>query len=257
MPLRDSLSILDQMVALVPAAVKASLLTGGVAFAVLLARADKHTRWTHLAEHPPRRPVLTLNLVCFLMLSGFFIAARQAGAADGPGSLTLALRLTPLLWVGLLVSWAGYVAPVSSWRQAFFSNYLLLSIFFLISFASFHSLDAELAERMGAFLIGPTLILSSRIYSLTGETVAVVGYSPEGNPIVGSGEFYGQIGPACSGYEGMILSAVFLGIFFYLEPVKLSVFRKGLVILLACVAIFLLNAVRLAMLTYIGVHVSP
>lgn len=257
MPLRDSAAMLDQIAALVPAAVKASLITGSVAFAVRLARADKQTRWAQVAEHRPSRPVLTLNLVCFLMLAGFFVEARQAGAADGLGWLTLGLRLTPVFWVGLLASWAGFVAPVSAWRQAFAQNYVLGLFVFLISFISFHSLDAELAGRIGAVLIGPTLLLSSRIYSLTGETVSVVGHSPEGNPIFGSGEFFGQIGPACSGYEGMILSAVFLGIFFYLEPVKLSVLRKGLVILLASVAIFLLNALRLALLTYIGVHFSP
>jgi exosortase E/protease (VPEID-CTERM system) len=257
MPLRDSAALLDQIAALLPAAVKASLLTGSVALAVRLARADKQTRWAQVAEHRPSHLVLTLNFVCFLILGGFFVLARQAGAADGPGWLTLGLRLSPVFWVGLLASWAGFVAPVSAWRQAFAQNYVLGLIVFLISFISFHSLDAELAGRIGAALIGPTLFLSSRIYSLTGETVSVVGYSPEGNPIFGSREFFGQIGPACSGYEGMVLSAAFLGIFFYLEPVKLSVLRKGLVILLACVAIFLLNALRLAMLTYIGVHFSP
>ncbi|WP_281799657.1 CAAX prenyl protease-related protein [Methylocystis echinoides] len=255
MPLRDSPALLDQIAALVPAAVKASLLTGMVALVVLLARADKHRRWSQF-EYLPGASTLTLNVASFLTLAAIFLWTRQAGGGDTYWPALL-MRATPAIWVGMLASWAGLVAPSRAWREAVARNYLILAPVFLISFISFHSLDAELAGRIGGALIGPTLFLSSRIYSLTGETLSVVGASPEGYPIFGSGDFFGQINPACSGYEGMVLSAVFLGLFFYLEPRKMTALQMAFVILLSCVAVFLLNALRLALLVYVGVHLSP
>jgi exosortase E/protease (VPEID-CTERM system) len=254
MPLRDSVELLDQIAALVPAAVKASLLTGGFTLAVSLARARKASHWTQFADHRPSRFAVVLNILCFTTLAVLFVKMRQSG--EGDGWVTLARRTTPIIWIGMLASWAGFVAPYRTWRQIIASHYAISAIVFAVSFASFHQLDAEIAARIGTLLIRPTVFLSAHIYALTGEMLAVVGASPEGDPIIGSGDFFGQISPACSGYEGMILSVLFLGIYFYLEPSKTSALQKALVILLACVAIFLLNALRLALLVYIGAHFS-
>jgi exosortase E/protease (VPEID-CTERM system) len=255
MPLRDSVELPDQIFALVPAAVKASLLTGGFALAVSLARAPQDSRWIQFADHRPSRLAVFFNVLCFVTLAGLFLLLQQAGEVHG--WLALALRTTPLIWVGMLASWAGFVAPYRTWHQIIAANPGMSAIVFAVLFASSRWLDGELAARIGALLIRPTIFLSSQIYALTGETLAIVGASPEGYPIIGGGSFYGQISPTCSGYEGMILSTLFLGTFFYLQPRKMTVLHKGLVILLACVAIFLLNVLRLALLFYIGVHFSP
>jgi exosortase E/protease (VPEID-CTERM system) len=262
MPLRESADLFGQIAAFVPAVVKASLFTGAAALIVFLARAETDVRravCAIFADHRPNGLILVLNLACFAALLGVFASTRISGAQDGSesGWLPVLMRLTPSAWAGMLLSWAGFIAPFSLWRQAISVNYLILAIIFLASLLSFHRFDAEVAADIGSHLIRPTLFLSSQLYALTGETLSVVGASLEGYPIYGSGEFFGQIGPSCSGYEGMFLAATLLGVYFYLEPRKLSALQMGFVILISCLTIFLLNSLRLAMLIYIGAHFSP
>jgi exosortase E/protease (VPEID-CTERM system) len=256
MPLRESPEALDQLVSLVPAAVKASLLTGAFALVVTFIRA-KSSLSAGLAEHYPTRMTIALNIACFGALTALFAVMQPTGRASGSAWLAIAMRFSPILWLGLLVSWAGVVAPFAFWRKALFVNYRMLFIIFAVSFLSFHSFDAEFASAVGGALIEPTLYLTSKIYALTGEAITAVGVSPEGYPIYGSGEFFGEIGPSCSGYEGILLTVMFLGLYFFLEPRKMSGVQIGFVVLLCCLGIFLLNSVRLAMLIYIGAHYSP
>lgn len=257
MPLRESPAGFDQLLAFLPAVVKAMLLTGTGMLIALVASAPADLK-TILFAHRPRRITVVLNLACFAALSSIF-ALTGAGDAQSEGASEWfpgLIHATPIFWFFLLGSWANFVAPCGLWQWTRRRNSPAWVIAFFVSILSFYNFDATLASRIGSLLIKPTLSAASELYALTGNVLACNSTSSERYPICGSNSFFVEIQPACSGFEGIMLSATLLGFYFYLEARKISVSQAALVILVACVAIFGLNAVRLALLIYIGDHLS-
>ena len=74
---------------------------------------------------------------------------------------------------------------------------------------------------------------------------------------IGSPRFHVEIAPQCSGYEGIGLIAVFLATYVWLHRQELHLRRALLLLPLAIVGIWLLNAVRITALIAIGTWGSP
>ncbi len=74
--------------------------------------------------------------------------------------------------------------------------------------------------------------------------------------LVGTSRFYVHVAPVCSGVEGIGLMIAFVATFFYLERGQLRWPRALLLLPIAIVGTWLLNAVRLTALIVIGTWVS-
>jgi exosortase E/protease (VPEID-CTERM system) len=255
-PLRESSGSFEQILFFLPAVIKSILFTGSATLIALFAGDRTHAQAAIYADRPNRFSVV-VNLTSFAALIGIFAMMDANEAAGTSGWYPNLLRATPIFWFGMLLSWAGFVAPFSLWRRTIACYAPVLGIVFIAAIISFHQLDINFTSYAWTLLTEPTLFLSSQLYALTGGATLVAGITPEGYPIYGSDGYFGIIEPGCSGYQGMVLVATLLGVYFYLEPRKISALKMALVILLSCVAIFLLNGARLALLIYIGVHISP
>ena len=77
------------------------------------------------------------------------------------------------------------------------------------------------------------------------------------NPVMASPDFAISIAPSCSGYQGMISAFVLLGAYVGLEWRKLRLDRALILCVAAVGGTFVLNALRIAILFYIGDEISP
>jgi len=75
--------------------------------------------------------------------------------------------------------------------------------------------------------------------------------------VIGLGDFAVNIAPACSGYEGIGLIAAFTAIYLYLYKHEFRFPRAFLLFPIGALAIWLLNAVRIAVLIIMGAFWSP
>ncbi len=74
--------------------------------------------------------------------------------------------------------------------------------------------------------------------------------------IIGAGNFFVQIDPACSGYEGIGLVLAFMTVFLYVSRKSLRFPQALLLVPLGIVAIWLLNIVRIIALILVGHYIS-
>ncbi|MBS0233778.1 MAG: exosortase E/protease, VPEID-CTERM system [Proteobacteria bacterium] len=110
-----------------------------------------------------------------------------------------------------------------------------------------------LSEDSWAALSGATLHLSYWMLSVFDHTAVM----EPATRTLGAGDFSVRIFAACSGYEGMMLiSAFLLG---YIAIFRRSLRFPNVMLLfpLAMGAIWILNSFRIALLVFIGAHVSP
>lgn len=107
-----------------------------------------------------------------------------------------------------------------------------------------------------ATIEGTTLQLTLLIYGLFGQQMPelVLG---QGFPILAVPDFAIRMAPQCSGYQGVAAALTLLGLYILAERRQLRLERAIVVAILTAVGTFLLNALRIALLFYIGAEVSP
>lgn len=142
-------------------------------------------------------------------------------------------------------------APVGFWRQMFSATWLsmILSVAAALSVLAFSFLSAA----GWAPLAGATLHLSQGLLSLYENDVMV----DVATKRLGVGNFAVEISPGCSGYEGIGLVAAVLSLYLYVFRRELKFPQALFLVPIGVVAIWLLNAVRIAALVSFGAHVSP
>lgn len=131
-----------------------------------------------------------------------------------------------------------------------------LVVVFAASFASFYQIDAILAEWLGTLLLGPTIRITQGLLALAGEQLEPVGLGADGFPLFRFQEFTGELQSACSGYEGILLTIVFLIVRFWQERHRMSPPLFVLVVAVAAATTFLLNALHIAALFVVGARFS-
>jgi exosortase E/protease (VPEID-CTERM system) len=114
--------------------------------------------------------------------------------------------------------------------------------------------EAPLAQKdLWFFLSGLTLQI---VYKLLGWFYSDLIYEPESS-VVGTVSYFGEVTYACSGIEGVSLIAVFLAVYLWLFRKDLRFPQVLWLFPLGMLAIWLANAVRIAMLIAIGSSFSP
>lgn len=196
-----------------------------------------------------RRP-LAVNLVLFVFLTIATVAFSRyiATVSEAPWGLYSA-HLGLLAATGVSLMWLA--APFGVWR----------------SLVNQHEVETAMAAGAGlmALLAGViaqagwdefarfTLQVSYRILSLYEFDVRV----DKATHLLGVGNFNVLIDNSCSGYEGIGLVTVFLGLFLWTFRHALRFPHALLLLPIGIGTIWLLNSVRIAALVSIGAHVSP
>ncbi len=111
----------------------------------------------------------------------------------------------------------------------------------------------QLTDQLWPPLARATFVIAKSILGLVYSTVVT---EPQ-KLVVGTPTFAIQIAPMCSGYEGVGLVLVFLGVFLVLYRQELRFPRALLLLPLGVITIWLLNALRIALLVVVGTSISP
>jgi exosortase E/protease (VPEID-CTERM system) len=149
------------------------------------------------------------------------------------------------------ISLAWLAAPLPFWLSMLGQHLLALAIAITVALAAL--LAGRVAQGAWAELSGATLRLVYFLLSIY-ETDVRVDFDTR---ILSIGTFSVYVDQACSGYEGIGLVLVFLGLYLWVFRSSLQ-FPNALLLLPVGVAtIWLLNAVRIAALVSIGAHTSP
>ncbi len=148
-------------------------------------------------------------------------------------------------------SMALVAAPLSFWRRLLKLTPIEIAV--AVAGASIAVGAGRLAQEGWDSLSSATLTLSHWFLTLYEPNVLL----DNAHRILGAGNFKVQVFGPCSGYEGVALIVAFL-------PIYMWVFRRDLrfpnVLLLfpiGIAAIWVLNALRIAVLVSVGAHVSP
>ena len=102
---------------------------------------------------------------------------------------------------------------------------------------------------------GTALELSLWFYGLSGRPLPTVDYGGQ-DPIMSVPQFSISIAASCSGYQGMLSAFVLLGTYIVVERPSLRLERAVLLCMLGVGGTFILNALRIAVLFYIGEEIS-
>jgi exosortase E/protease (VPEID-CTERM system) len=116
--------------------------------------------------------------------------------------------------------------------------------------------DSFLLRSLRAVVEDGTMDLSIALYTIFGAAEPTL--SMHNNiPILATDGFAISIAPSCAGYQGMLASATAMIGLIALEWRKLRHNRALMLGLVAIIAVFVLNALRIALLFHIGVSYSP
>jgi exosortase E/protease (VPEID-CTERM system) len=183
------------------------------------------------------------------LFSASLVARFQLSHATEP-SLTALLPYT-CLFVATGASLALLAAPLSFWLR-------------LLKLAP---VEIAVAGACASVSVGAGWLAQGTWNSLSSATLMVshwflTFYEPNvfldtERRILGAGDFRVQVFDPCSGYEGVALIVSFLSVYLWIFRRDLR-FPNALVLLPICVAvIWVLNALRIAVLVSIGAHVDP
>jgi exosortase E/protease (VPEID-CTERM system) len=198
-------------------------------------------------------PLWPILLVChFAALAGF--VGLTAFILEGPTTLWPAPAIWLLGWAaaGLAVVgfWMASAAPPAVWaslaRQAFWP--VLAGVLVGIAAWAAGELSGDLWRPLAASTFQAVNALLAPL---------VPGFFADSSALVmGSSAFSAQIGPACSGVEGIGLILVFLTLYLWSYRRNLRFPRALILLPLGIVAIWLCNIARIAILILIGTWIS-
>jgi len=202
-----------------------------------------------------------LNVISFsaLLVALILISDPKPLISNPYSLLALFYTASPLLWLIYFWSILGFLFPLKALSSWVFHN-LGLTFFILVATALTISDNENLVKWTVNFwsslLLKPTLNIALALSRSFGLATQLFPGGIQG-PIFGTNQFQVEMWAACSGYEGMGLIILLLSTYCYLQRDHLRIFRTILVIPLAVIAMFFLNAVRIVILIAIGHFYSP
>jgi exosortase E/protease (VPEID-CTERM system) len=149
------------------------------------------------------------------------------------------------------VFWLLAAMPARAWMRLIRTNASVVLAGLIIVAASV--VWGFFASRAWRPLRGPTFLLVHWLLTAFGQDVV----SQPANYELGTKQFSVGIYPACAGYEGIGLMVLFAGVYLWLFRRSLKFPQAYLLLPCAVLAIWLINALRMALLVLVGTYVSP
>jgi exosortase E/protease (VPEID-CTERM system) len=185
-------------------------------------------------------------LACFTSLS-FVVLDGGVRSSAYPGAWVMAWAATAFL---TLAFWAATAVSVSLWLPFVRRAFVPLLTGVLVGGCAWGA--GQLTGWLWRPLSAWTFATVRGLLSLLSPEVV----SRPADLVVGTPTFSVEIAPACSGYEGIGLILVFLGVYLWLYRADLRFPAALLLLPLAAVIIWLANSVRITALLALGTWVS-
>jgi exosortase E/protease (VPEID-CTERM system) len=193
---------------------------------------------------------LLCHLLAFVSFGLLLLQTLRGGFLLGPW-VGANLLLGMVLGLVALASWGLASLPGRLWLRLLGNARGALLGGLGVGFAA--CLAGWLTDRLWLPLSQGTLWVVAHLLSVTGvETVC----EPT-QLLIGTPEFPIKILPACSGYQGIGLVWVFLGVYLWLFRQRLRFPQALLLLPVGTVVIWLANAARITLLILVGTWVSP
>jgi exosortase E/protease (VPEID-CTERM system) len=240
-----------QLASRAPTLIRIAIAFSGALFVLLAPRlqAIVEDAWQSAANHP-WWPWLLLHLLAFVALY-LAIAATFGDAATG-GQLSGG-RLAVCAGLGIVTAffWLLALAPLHYWHAFLVRERLALAA--AVAAGTTAWLATKLAELYWRPLATGTLFLAEHLLQLFYSDVE----SAPSQLVFGTSTFAVRVLPQCSGYEGIGLVTVFLALYLWLFRARIRFPQAFLLFPIGAVAIWLANALRIALLVAIGTSYSP
>lgn len=177
--------------------------------------------------------------------------------SPSPDWRILLFSISPAIWV----AWGAtttllLIAPKNFRRAVTLRSITVCSALFAVMLAYTYS-GLTLGKNPSDAMIMLTMRIAEFIYGLTGGAVTFEGYNVTGQPVFAADTFRISMAPSCAGTQGITLATLAALLFIILEYKRLRVARVLMLVPLFAGLTFLINAVRIASLLYIGEHWSP
>lgn len=209
--------------------------------------------WSDTLEGLSIKRFAVITAIQISLYAAFFALSQQIY-----GTPQLAMSVSAqvyMLWLvsllGLLICWL-----LAIWKLDFLLQFIKREKWQLL-FSVLTAVVIWWLSTLSSKLWGPmsegTFYLSAK---LLGWFSSQPIYSDPQEKILGVGEFFVNIAPSCSGYEGIGLVTAFLAIYLYTHKDEFNFPRAFILFPIAALIIWLLNALRIAVLVLIG-EVSP
>lgn len=217
---------------------------------LVLHRSDIHDAWSV----PPQNRWLALHFALAVVL--FLAAYTLPALIEVNASLSwygLAYYLfSPVLWLAYLLTGSAILLPgFSQMAQTHRRRTVAIVALVLLAYAGW-----RLFERLGypdsTVFTQASMALASGISGGLGHPIQLAVIKSDGTPVYHAGTFSAFIFPGCSGLEGMALTVALLLTMLWLERRNLYLWRASALVVAAAGVAFVLNALRLAVLFYIG-----
>jgi exosortase E/protease (VPEID-CTERM system) len=206
--------------------------------------------WNARIETGSWRQPLAVNLALFGVLVVATIAfSRHVLIANETPWAAYSAYLLLLAATGVSLAWIA--APPGVWQSVIVQNFAKIAVAAVAGIIAV--LAGNIFQTAWHQLSGVTLRVTYQILSLYEANVRV-DYDAR---ILSVGDFSVYVDSACSGYEGIGLVLVFLGLYLWVFKNSLRFPNALLLLPIGVITIWLLNSVRIAALVSIGAHTSP
>lgn len=126
-----------------------------------------------------------------------------------------------------------------------------------LAFSGQHIFEIWFEAGPNTLLEDATLNLSLWFHGFLSLSTPLLSFKDTGVPVLYHADFAIALYPSCAGYQGMLTSFLLLLAFLLIEIKRLRILRASVLIVMATGAVFVINALRIALLFEIGVKISP
>lgn len=187
-----------------------------------------------------------LHLVVFGAIYAFLSLATHRPSGTGGQVSSAGLASCEGLAAAAVALWLLACAPLSYWRSFVIREWPSLLIAVLAASAAWFA--GEIAQAYWKPLASVTFALAECVLRLFYSTVI----SDSSRLLVGTPRFAVHIAPQCSGYEGIGLITVFLGLYLWLFRSRIRLPHALVLFPIGVVAVGLANVARVVALVAIG-----
>ncbi|MBU3548032.1 exosortase E/protease, VPEID-CTERM system [Polynucleobacter sp. P1-05-14] len=207
---------------------------------------------------------LILNLISFLGLLTYAVIVDNPSEliANPYGPLSIFYIFTPILWVVYLFSLLDLFFPFAALKELLQNEKLFAILMIILIALSTNPVISPIhlqsvIDFWSNLLLEPTITLALKISHMLGFSTQIFSFPGAPFPDFGTDKFHTTIAPECSGYEGITLATILLAGYCYLKRSIFHFPRSLLLIPIAILGMFFLNAIRLVILIFIGNFYSP
>lgn len=242
-----------------PSALKAAIIAALLTGIFVVARYGWRSVTTAFMLYRPPVAALATNIALFAILASWlaWTAPLRDLAASPQDGRTLLFVISPAVWLAFAAASAWLLSsPAAIARELTLRSAAVFAVPFAAMFAYFYS-GLSLGQDQTHALIMLTMSIARPIYGLTGGAVTFDGYDASGQHVFTADTFSISMAPSCAGTQGMTLATLAALLFIILEYRRLRLVRVLFLVPVFAGLTFLINAVRIAVLLYIGENWSP